>query len=223
MRLIAHERGQWSGVPLPMENQRIVIEPRYPQADLLMKIGQPEKEDVEDPNVRVRNIFWSTRYRCDIYVYEENGRVKKVPVPRRNPIDRLINTMDVSHAWGIEQEGRAVQTLGELIGKHHIFKMYLLTGLFVETGKSGVIYIFRRLRPTIAIRPTAGAFKGPGNGFTFLAALCMHPIGYYQESWGGAMCPTDDVIAHLTMMRADEHLYWRRCNQHTMTQPESGI
>src|SRR3546814_10910453 len=38
----------------------------------------------------------------------------------------------------------------------------------------------------------------------WLCALCLHPIGYYENSWAGAMCPTDDVIAHLMLMRRSE-------------------
>jgi hypothetical protein len=53
--------------------------------------------------------------------------------------------------------------------------------------------------------------------------LCLHPIGYYANSWAGAMCPTDDVIAHLMMMRADEPMFWRKANQHPPHRPEAGL
>ena len=56
-----------------------------------------------------------------------------------------------------------------------------------------------------------------------LACLCMHPIAYYAGSWAGAMCPTDDVIAHLSLMRADEHMFWKRSNQHPPYRPEAGL
>jgi hypothetical protein len=46
---------------------------------------------------------------------------------------------------------------------------------------------------------------------------------YYAGSWGGAMCPTDDVIAHLTLMRGDEPMFWRRSNQHHPKRHESGL
>jgi hypothetical protein len=51
----------------------------------------------------------------------------------------------------------------------------------------------------------------------------MHPIGYYRGTWAGAMAPTDDVIAHLMMMRADEHMYWRRAKQHPAWDPLCGV
>lgn len=56
-----------------------------------------------------------------------------------------------------------------------------------------------------------------------LCALCLHPIAYYSKSWAGAMTPTDDVCAHLMMMRSDEHLFWRRANQHAPWRPEAGL
>lgn len=30
-------------------------------------------------------------------------------------------------------------------------------------------------------------------------------------------------IAHLMLMRGDEHLYWRRCNQHPVWVPQAGL
>ena len=101
--------------------------------------------------------------------------------------------------------------------RHNQFKKYLLTGSFIESSKrSGVVYMFRKLRPTVAITLRKGEPK-------ILCALCMHPIAYYQDSWAGAMCPTDDVIAHLMMMRGDEPMLWRRSNQHAAHRSEAGL
>ena len=60
-------------------------------------------------------------------------------------------------------------------------------------------------------------------GVRILACLCMHTIGYYRDTWAGALCPTDDVIAHLILCRGDERLYWSRCNQHAPGRPEAGL
>jgi hypothetical protein len=57
----------------------------------------------------------------------------------------------------------------------------------------------------------------------FLAALCLHPIGYYEDSWAGVMAPTDDVVAHLMLCRGDEHMFWRRANQHASWEQQAGI
>lgn len=97
--------------------------------------------------------------------------------------------------------------------KPHLWNAYALTGSFLETStRSGITYLFRRCRPTIAI-----------SSRRVLCTLCLHPIGYYSESHAGSLCPTDDAIAHLLMMRADEHLFWRRANQHAPFRPESGL
>jgi hypothetical protein len=56
-----------------------------------------------------------------------------------------------------------------------------------------------------------------------LASLCLHAIGYYDGSFAGVMVPTDCVISHLMLCRADEHLYWRKANQHPAEVPQAGI
>lgn len=98
-----------------------------------------------------------------------------------------------------------------------VFRMYLMTGSFLESStRSKVMYIFRRLKPTIAMSGRTGQLR-------ILASLCMHPIAYYEGSWAGAMCPTDDVLSHLMLMRGDEALYWKRANHHHASRPEAGI
>jgi hypothetical protein len=104
---------------------------------------------------------------------------------------------------------------------HHNFRQYMLTGMFLEKSKrSGVIYMFRRLKPTVAIAASPGI---ESDHMRILACLCAHPIAYYAGSWAGAMVPTDDVIAHLAMMRGDERMFWARCNQHPPHRPEAGL
>lgn len=34
---------------------------------------------------------------------------------------------------------------------------------------------------------------------------------------------TDDVIAHLVLMRTDEHLFWRKANQHGELMPATQL
>lgn len=201
-----------------MSDQPLVIEPTYPHAKILESIGRnPERvEPHEYDDATVRNSFWSTRWRCEIIVCEHKGRIVWVK-SRQHRADLEIGTIGASYAWGIEQEATAGRLLATLV-KHHTFKQYMLTGMFMETSKrSGVTYVFRKLRPTLAI-VARGAER-----MRVLAALCMHPIGYYQGTWGGAMCPTDDVIAHLMLMRGDERRYWARSNQHPAHAPQAGL
>lgn len=202
---------------MPLEGQRLVVEPTYPKAAELAKIGAPKEEPLP-ADVRIRNQFWCRRRRADVLIWEEGGKIEWGIEPRGHRLPIEIETLACSAAWGIEQEGRAVQLLGTLL-RHHQFKTYLLTGAFLETSKrSGITYLFRKLRPTIAMNA-----RDETRPVRVLAALCLHPIAYYAGTWAGAMCPTDDVIAHLMLMRGDEPMFWRRSNQHPPDRPEAGL
>lgn len=217
IREVAQAQGEWAGIPMPLDDAPLVIEPRYPRAAELMAIGRkPEPEDRGD--LKVRNTFWSSYYRSEIVVIEKpNGHVTYGLIPCANHMDMVLTTLGCSDAWGIEQESRALQLLGTLL-RHRQFKQYLLTGTFLESSeRSGVTYMFRKLRPTIALRKT------PKNRIEIMCALCAHAVGYYQGSWAGATCPTDEVVGHLMLMRADEPMFWRLANQHPGYRPEAGI
>jgi hypothetical protein len=216
LRQIGQERGHWAGIPMPLgEDSPLVVEPKYPNAAGLMAIGRKAEDDSAAEEHSIRNRFWSWRRRCDIVVWNEGDRIEwGLSMPKR--IDMELSTLGASYAWGFEQEVNAVQLLATLV-RHHTFKMYMLTGMFLERSeRSGVMYLFRRLRPTVALREERGRMR-------ILCALCLHPIAYYSGSWAGAMCPTDDVVAHLMLMRGDEAMFWRRANQHPAWRPESGL
>lgn len=212
---IAGGLGEWAGIPMPLEGSPLVIEPTYHKAAELMAIGREAAPPAEPSDARIRNHFWSWTRRTEIVVWEEGGKILWGPSTRPHHIDIDLGTLGAADAWGIEQESRAVHLLGTLV-KHRQFKQYMLTGMFmVRSERSGISYLFRRLKPTLALS-TIGDVR-------ILAALCLHPIAYYERSWAGAMCPTDDVIAHLSLMRGDECMFWRRANQHPPWRPEAGI
>ena len=216
LRTLANDREEWAGYPLPLgDGYPLVVEPTYPRAEQIMAIGRKPPEEIPE-GTKIRNTFWSWRWRTEVVIWEENGKIEWGPLGTSNQLGMLLNTLGASDAWGIEQEAAAVQTLGTLI-RHRQFKQYLQTGMFMERSpRSHVSYLFRRLRPTIAISSNSGTAKA-------LCALCLHPIGYYDGSWAGAMTPTDDVIAHLSLMRGDEAMLWRRANQHPSYRKEAGI
>lgn len=211
LREIAFERGDYAGYPMPLAGQRLIIEPTYKYKDLAL-ITEQRKPDID---FDVVNSWWSNRLRARIAIAidRETGKYWWGPMAgSANQGTAILNTIGACDAWGLEQEQKALQTLGGLV-RHHQMKQYVMTGMFIESSAtSGVFYVFRRLKPTIAMRPPH-----------ILACLCMHPIGYYEESWAGCMCPTDDVIAHLLLMRGDEHMFWRRCEQHSPQHPSAGL
>lgn len=217
LRRIAQERRHWAGIPMPLSGTPMVIEPRYPNAEGLMEIGKDPADAADMAGVVQRNVFWSKRLRCEVYIWNEpDGRLLWGLVPGANHLAQDLQTLSAIEAWGIEQEHKATMLLGTLV-PHRTLKQYLLTGMFVERSKrSGVLYLFRRLKPTVAIRTN-------GEHPHILCALCLHPIGYYSNSWAGAMVPTDDVVAHLMLMRGDEPMFWRRANQIAPHRPEAGI
>lgn len=220
---LAAERSEWAGIPMPLEGQRLVIEPRYPRAEELSRLSVAEPDEHEEyRDTKIVNSFWSMARSSEIVIFEKaDGSRDWGIVPGVHSVTQQLETLRSADAWGIRQESAAINTLGTLL-RHRQFKQYLLTGMFMEQSqRSGVHYIFRKLRPTIAAttRQKAGG-EGP---LRILAALCLHPIGYYSGSWAGAMCPTDDVIAHLVLMRGDEHMLWRRANQHPAYRPEAGL
>lgn len=218
LKRVAADRREWAGIPMPIDGQGLVIEPTYPKAKELMKIGRSaDAAGAEEHGCTLVNRFWSDRLRGNVLIWREpDGRTRHGVVRQPHHADQLMLTLGAADAWGIEQEGRAVQLLGTLL-RHRAFKQYLTTGMFLETSRrSQITYMFRRLRPTLALSMRK-------NEVRILAALCLHPIAYYDESWAGAMCPTDDVIAHLALMRGDEAMFWRRANQHHPARPEAGI
>lgn len=214
---IAVEREQWSGIPMPLEGMRLVVEPTYPRAKEIMAIGAAEGEKNEDAGFSLINSWHSFRHGRRAYLMRTpEGKIDWGLEPIINHGGLEIDTLRACDAWGIEQEARAVQLLGQML-RHRQFKQYLLTGMFLEESpRSGVHYLFRKLRPTLALSGRTGTMR-------ILCALCLHPIAYYEGSWAGAMCPTDDVIAHLALMRGDEKMFWRRANQHPAYRREAGI
>ena len=216
LRALAGAAGEWAGIPIPFDDQRLVIEPSYPFAEVVSQMGPEREPDPDMEGVRVVNRWFSKRHRTTVAIVEKDGKRMLALGTFNRRFDMDLMTLGCAPAWGIEQEGAAVQTLGRLV-RHHPFKSYLLTGMFLETSpRSQITYCFRRLKPTVAISFRTGETK-------LLAALCMHPIGYYEDSWAGAMCPTDDIIAHLMLMRGDEHMLWKRCYQHPPNRPEAGL
>jgi hypothetical protein len=220
---IVTENGEWAGAPIPVHGLPLVIEKRYPYQGLNgMYFGRDEtdkgipKEELS--NIDVRNVWFSYRCGSIIHLYEEDGKVKVLLTPMfgANKLDLWINTLGASDAWSAKAELTAVNKLSELLSER-AFRQYVLTGTFLETSKrSGVTYLFRKLRPTVAI-------KNDDRGPRVLTSLCLHPIGYYKNSWAGVMTPTDDVTCHLLMMRGDERKFWSKANHHPSWLPEAGI
>lgn len=212
LRVIAQEKSEWAGLPMLVDDCDLILEPRFPYR---LHVDRGSSVNESAPDIEIVNTWFNERYRCTVRILRENGRVRH-GIYLDNAASKVIATLGASRAWRYESEFKAESKLLALVGSWP-FRCYKLTGMFLESSKrSGVTYLFRKLRPTLAL-------KAVGDEMRVLAALCLHPIGYYSGSWAGAMTPTDDVIAHLVLMRGDEHHFWKQANQHPAHVPSSGL
>lgn len=215
--LAAKERGEYAGIPVPVEESPLVIAPSMPFYKNLHGCQLGKERRSEDDGAEVVNSWqtedWPSK---DVFIYREGGKLLGASLQnsRLRRFTRLIRCLGISLTMDVEAERRAMETLRGLI-KPHLASAYEMTGMFLETSpRSGVTYVFRRLATTVALKPDARR-----DDYHFLAALCLHPLGYYEGLPMGVMVPTDDVISHLVLMRTDEHLFWRKCNQHPSSSP----
>lgn len=224
-RALSEKMGEWAGVPLPLEGHRLVVEDRYPWKGIEeLNVRTFVASDTDVSLGTIKNSWYSRSRGGYVMVYERNGQSRVLINPRYRYAERLtfwLTTIGASRAWDLGAEVEALGKLESLITPY-LFNMYLLTGSFLETSpRSQVTYLFRKARPTLALAPTRRGNED--SSMKCLAVLCLHPIAYYADSWAGAMVPTDDVIAHLLLCRADEAKFWARANQHDPESPQAGI
>lgn len=220
---VAFKRGEWAGIPVPVDGMKMVIAKGYPFADILT--SKPKAD-----NHNVVNSWFSSKYHTTVgAISDSEGRYHAGILATNNAANAVFDTMRAAATWDIEAEIRAMDKLQDLI-PDHLFDLYCLTGMFLESSKrSRVTYIFRRLRPTLAISLAQKHYDWASGqmvfeeNYRFLCALCLHPIGYYEGSWAGAMVPTDDLLAHLLLMRADEPYFWKKANHIPCYLPQAGI
>ncbi|HET8777939.1 MAG TPA: hypothetical protein VFN76_09800 [Candidatus Limnocylindria bacterium] len=227
------ERDEWAGVPIPVTGQRLILSPKYPHAAAFGQYVPTGDSEEDAPHLdvssgllegeRLRSTFDVTGkpYLVTVYVIERvDGRCYHLAHAQYRELaafDLLLQTLGAAAGWDPHAESIAINTLAAHLSEHQATQ-YGLTGMFLETSKrSGVTYLFRRSRPTIATR------AGRDGRIHFLAALCLHPIGYYANTYAGAMAPSDDVLAHLLLMRGDERRFWAQANQHHYRRPGSGL
>jgi len=225
---LAKERSEWAGMPLPVQGMSMVIHPSYPFAENFSGTFMPEPsvhvcrdEDVREDQF-IRNEFRSYRDGRGVTIWQDGPKVRFSYSRRQTSAPMLLNTVGAARSWSIEAELKAMETLRTHVTKW-AFECYFMTGMFLESSKrSGVSYVFRRLRPTIAMTANPG-LKDRDVGMRILCCLCLHPVGYFSDSWAGALTPTDDVLAHLLLMRSKEEKFWANANQHAPWAPESGL
>lgn len=222
---IGLETNEWAGLPCPVEEARLVVAPKYPRYEQLNGCTlkeESQKVQAEDLLYEEVNSWYNQEWKCYVSLFRNKltGQVIHGMIPadtHGKKVAARLKMLGIGLTMDIESERKALSTLRALI-KPHMADAYEMLGWFIETSKvSGVTYLFRKLAPTVAFR------INEDSSYQYLAALCLHPIAYYDGLPMGSMVPTDDVIAHLVMMRADEHMFWRKANQHGPLSPGANL
>jgi len=221
------EKG-WSGLPIPVVGLKLILEPRYKHKAIAefrwkefydddgTRHEIPEEQSPEPSEFTWINSWWNSRYQLTVIVLRDKAGRARFNISTEDRLSMTIRTIEAAAVWPVEAEQKAQRKLESLIPAES-YELYMLTGHFPELSKrSQVTYLFRKGRPTIALRQNE-------EGASVLCALCLHPIGYYDKTWAGVMCPTDEVIAHLLMMRGSEEKFWANANQHSVEHPAAGI
>jgi hypothetical protein len=227
MNQIAQDRGCEYGIPIPSAHdveRPMILAKGTPFYRVPLNYATALAEELASRKITIRN-SWSMLGDKEVCIVE----TEKGPMvwPRYHAGIRLRKIMDsLGLRHGTQQtaaaEMRAMESLKQRIGEHR-WQMYVLSGAFAEKStRSDIHYIFRKGLPTIAFSYHSG-YGGSYDGGKVLACLCLHPMGYYQGSHVGLMCPTDEVICALLMMRGDEAKYWASCGQWSATDSRSGI
>lgn len=174
---------------------------------------RPEGEGHE-----IVNQWYSKHLRRDVLVLKDPETGKSFAEVQDEDEDVRYNmlflTFYVGRHWSAEAEEEAQKHLRGMISDDQ-WHCYFLQGMFLERSKaSNIDYLLRKGRPTIATKAVDGR---P------MVALCSHPTGYYAGTFAGILCPTDDVIAHLLMIRNDEHRLWKKATHHPIHESLSGV
>ena len=172
-------------------------------------------------DVTDRQVLWSPTLQCHVRISRgPNGGARgyvRVPGPDiESRLRLMLRTLAAARTLSTAGEQRARNALRRELTPYQ-WQQYDLAGTFIERSKaSGLIYVFRRLMPTIALRFDE-------TKLVLGIALCMHPLGHAANSHTGVLPPSDEVLAHVLLMRSDEHRYWRRSTQHRLDRPEAAI
>jgi hypothetical protein len=227
LSVIAEEHGYPYGLPLPEFTEKNSMHP------LVLARGVPMRgifevnqgftemqQELTQRKIKVRN-SWTTLGDQTVCVVDTTEGPMAWPRPHAG--ERLRKFMETTltraaSAASAEAEMKAMESLKKRLGVGP-WASYVLNGAFGEASeRSGIHYIFRKGLPVLAV-----SFRTPNQGGRVLAALCLHPMGYFRGTFAGVMTPTDEVIAQLLMMRANEHKFWAKSGQWPVTDSRSGV
>ena len=229
---ILHERGIHCGMPRGANECRIITK-NEKLAVILKGMNPGAYSDGNDDFAEATDNEW-VAHRAWQTSREWKGSFWEVLVFKNSQTGRCRLVLKEYQPW-LRRFNFMIETIGrramycdvsaELTARRRLFQelaqhqqdAYTVSDAFIEIGRSGIRYILRKNRPTIAIRRAQDGTE------RVLCALCMHPVAYYDETWAGTLPPSDEVLSHLLMIRANEKLYWRKSNQIPPEKVNSGV
>ena len=231
---ILRKSGIMHGIPLGFgrEDLKLVGHTRDKKLAGLLDTNMRDQKPLDFKKLGIRNYWKMSRPLNGEYGYviigeDEEGCVQKVIFPARTAaVDRANMWLDTGatriETTLVEAEERARNKLKPMLSDRQ-WSTYVLTESLIERGQSGVLYLLRKSRPTIAIRAKGPLDADSDEDLHTIGTLCMHPMAYYQGTWAGALPPSDEVIAHLLFIRTDEYDFWKKANHIPIDDPRSGI
>lgn len=199
---IATARGEWAGIPVPVAGCKVVCaNERQRFAELWPSL----------PGESVNS--WHVQRAFRVFMFEHDGkRTGTVINYWAERLDALFDTIRARRAVLPDAEMTAfVALLGHLNDTQA--RDYVVSNMFMERGRrSGLLYLFRRGLPILTFRTSEETVEPR-------AALCLHPLAYYENTHAGVLPPSDEALALLLMLRADEPYLWRKANQMTIRHP----
>lgn len=233
MGKVCEDRGWHHGCPMPSgtnQTNRLIVAkgaPLHEEGGGVVDFSRQPRvhvcstKDVDEDAVREVN-SWSPRP-TEVRVFRDSRGSYGLRLPKEHLRLKVLMDTLITRAGSLDAETEitAMMSLRQKINDNQ-WESYILCGAFPETStRSGVTYVIRKGLPTIAIKEKVNE-DGTASRH-FLASLCLHPLGYYEHTFAGCQPPTDDAIAHLMLIRADEHRFWKKAGQHSLDSLMSGI
>jgi hypothetical protein len=236
---IAVAHGVESGLPMPSffdVRRPMVLARGAPLSRIPLNFNE-QAQELASRNIPVRNSWHMLGDRSVCIVQTDEGPMAWPQYDAGTRLHKLMDGMLLRSGsqQTAEAELRAMESLRKRINRNQ-WESYVLNGAFPERSKrSDVHYIFRKGLPTIAAtahgngklecRQELGMDneEQADGGLRVLACLCLHPMGYFAYTHCGLLCPTDEVICALLMMRADEWKFWQSSGQWSASDTRSGI
>jgi len=234
--MLARQRGWHHGVPIMSifdQSRRIILAKGCPLSDVhghdtpismdgqtRVHVCQVSDVDEAQDEPYVVNMWKTTPKTIAVGKYSKGAVCFKSDGTRERLEMYLSSLLCQAGAVDAEAELHAMVSLLKRLNRNQR-DSYILGGAFPETSKrSGVTYIFRKGRPTLALK--IEKVEG-GEKRHFLAALCSHPLAWFENTFVGAYPPSDEVLANLLSVRADEHAFWKKSHQHSLDDPAAGV